>query len=82
MLTSLLNSFLVAAAYAPRLRGMDRGEAKATFRARLNRALHSSASRCTFRSWELSEREALRARRVRCEVYEENSGIVGRAVFN
>ena len=75
-----LVSLLIPAAFVG-LPAVDRGPARVSYRARLNRAVHSSAGRVTFRSLDLEARAALQARRVRCEVFEANSGIVGRAVF-
>jgi hypothetical protein len=53
-----------------------------SWRERLNRAAFASRSRVTFRAPELEARDATNARRVRCEVFQERAGIVGRATFN
>lgn len=79
-LSSLVQSLVISLSYTGRF-VTDNGRAKVSYRARLNRALHSSASRVTFRSLDLDHAHALRTRRVRCEVYAENSGISGRACF-
>lgn len=70
---SLLVSFLTAAAFSPRLRLVDRGPSRISYRARLNRAVYSSAGRVTFRSLEMEQARMLADRRIRCEVYAENN---------
>lgn len=80
-LSSLVQSLVISLSYTGRFI-TDNGRAKISYRARLNRAVNSSASRVTFRSLGLDHAHAMNARRVRCEVFAENSGITGRACFN
>lgn len=70
MITGLV-SLVVSLAYAPRI--ADRG-ASATYRARLNRSVYSSAGRVTFRTLEMETARQLRERAIRCEIYADNNG--------
>jgi hypothetical protein len=52
-----------------------------TWRERLNRAVFASPSRVTFESPAIAAKRELSARRIRCEVFADNSGITGKAIF-
>lgn len=80
---NLFNAFaalVISVEFAPAY--ADRGPAQISYRERLRRVAYNFAgNRVTFRSPELEALQARRALAIRCEVYQERAGIVGRAVF-